>query len=125
MSLRLEEIPYEFEGKTYMLRANMAVLEAIQEAHGGNLDEVMESANPIGSVMEFLAAMLNDYADEQGWPERFTKKQVARKFSMADLTKSGLVSKVMGLVIRSMTVPTDAGEDPAEPDAQPPESTGN
>ena len=38
MSLKLEQIPYEFEGKTYMLRCNMAVLEDIQEAHGGWID---------------------------------------------------------------------------------------
>ena len=31
MSLKLEEVPFEFEGKTYMLRCNMAVLEEIQD----------------------------------------------------------------------------------------------
>ena len=81
MSLKLEQFPYEFEGKTYMLRCNMAVLEDIQDAHGGNLEEALDPDHAINSAVEFLTAMLNDYADEQGWPERFTIKQVKRKLS--------------------------------------------
>ena len=130
MSLKLEEVPFEFEGKTYMLRCNMAVLEEIQDAHGGDLSEALDPDHAIKGATEFLAAMLNDYADEQGWPERFTRKQVARKLSFGELA-NGLTAQIMGMVIRSMAVPGTAAAAPA-PDAAPetpdetlPENSGN
>ena len=43
MTLQLEELPFELDGKTYLLRCNMAVLEAVQEAHEGNFAEVLEA----------------------------------------------------------------------------------
>ena len=126
MSLRLEELPFEFEGKTYMLRCNMAVLEEIQDAHGGNLSEALDPERAIRSATEFLTAMLNDYADEQGWPERYTRKQVARKLSFGELA-NGLTAQIMGMVIRSMAVPGKAADNPAPemPDDIPPENSGN
>ena len=104
MSLKLEEIPFKFEGKTYQLRFNMAVLEEVQEENGGDLFEVLTSDNAVRSALVFLTAMLNDYADEQGWPERWTRKQVGRKLQMSYL-KDGLIPTVMGLVTRSLTPP--------------------
>ena len=126
MSLRLEQIPYEFEGKTYMLRCNMAVLEDIQEAHGGDLGEALNPDKAINSAVEFLTAMLNDYADEMGWPERYTIKQVKRKLSFGEIATT-LTSQIMGMVIRSMapagkTAPEPTPEDPEE---DPPENSGN
>ena len=44
MSLKLEEIPFKFEGKTYQLRCNMAVLEEVQEENGGDLFETIGKA---------------------------------------------------------------------------------
>lgn len=126
MSLRLEELPFEFEGKTYMLRCNMAVLEEIQDAHGGDLSEALDKERAIRSATEFLTAMLNDYADEQGWPERYTRKQVARKLSFGELA-NGLTAQIMGMVIRSMAVPDKTANNPAPemPDDIPPENSGN
>lgn len=133
MSLKLEEIPYEFEGKTYMLRCNMAVLEEIQEAHGGDLGAALDPKKAVKSAVEFLTAMINDYADEQGWPERFTRKQVARRISFGELA-TGLTPQIMGMVIRSMAVPGKAaaapvtpfpGAAPEAPDETPPENSGN
>lgn len=127
MSLRLEQVPYEFEGKTYMLRCNMAVLEDIQEAHGGDLSEALDPDHAIHSATEFLTAMLNDYADEMGWPERYTVKQVKRKLSFGELA-SGLTGQIMGMVIRSMAVPGKAAPQPAAedtPDENTPETSGN
>lgn len=133
MSLKLEEVPFEFEGKTYMLRCNMTVLEEIQDAHDGNLSEALDPERAIRSATEFLTAMLNDYADEQGWPERYTRKQVARKLSFGELA-NGLTAQIMGMVIRSMAVPGKAaaepvtsfpGAAPEAPDETPPENSGN
>ena len=95
-SLRLEELPFELSGKTYLLRCNMAVLETVQEAHGGNFDEVMDM--PVKeSALEFLAAMLNDYAAEQDWPEVWEPAALKRKVSLAMLTD------IFGMVTRSLT----------------------
>lgn len=138
MSLRLEEIPFEFEGKTYMLRCNMAVLEVIQDAHGGNLGEALDPERAISSALEFLTAMINDYAEDQGWTERFTRKQVGRRLSFADLSTT-VTKQVMGLVVRSMAVSGNSAPQPESapvtvfpgaaaeetPDETPPETSGN
>mgnify|MGYP003306883232 CR=1 FL=1 len=82
IDIRLEEIPFEFDGKTYKMRCNMNVLADVQEACGGNIGDALRSGNTLKSVLLFAAAMLNDYADEQGWPERFTAKQLGRKLGV-------------------------------------------
>lgn len=97
--IRLEEVPFELNGKTYLLRCNMNVLADVQEACGGNIGDALRSGNTLKSVLLFAAAMLNDYADEQGWPERFTAKQLGRKLGRNMLDPS----LIMGLVTRSLT----------------------
>ena len=126
MSLKLEEVPFEFEGKTYMLRCNMAVLEEIQEAHGGDLGAALDPKKAVKSAVEFLTAMINDYAEDQGWKERYTRKQVARRLSFGDLA-SRVTKEIMGLVVRSMAVPGKSAETPETetPDETPPENSGN
>ena len=126
MSLKLEETPFDFEGKTYLLRCNMAVLEDIQDAHGGDLSEALDPDRAIKSAVEFLTAMLNDYADEQGWPERFTTKQVSRRLSFGELA-NGLTAQIMGMVVRSMAPPgrNTQPSTPETPDDNPPENSGN
>lgn len=109
MTLQLEELPFELDGKTYLLRCNMAVLEAVQEAHGGNFAEVLEA--PVSeAALEFLAAMLNDYAWEHGWPELWTPQQLKRRVSLAMLTQ------IFKLVTRALMVPApDADQAPGNP----------
>lgn len=126
MSLRLEEVPFEFEGKTYLLRCNMAVLEDIQEAHGGDLGAALDPDHAINSAVEFLTAMLNDYADEMGWPERYTIRQVKRKLSFGEISHT-LTGQIMGMVIRSMAPPGKNVQPPTPeaPDDNPPENSGN
>ena len=122
--IRLEEIPFELDGKTYMLRCNMNVLADVQAVFGGSIAGALDDENPTQSVLEFLAAMLNDYADEQGWPERFTAKQIGRKLPMYAVKKAD----IMGLVIRSISPPSDDAAAPvSEPDTseKPPEDSGN
>ncbi len=103
--LRLEEIPFEFDGKTYMLRCNMNVLADIQDAHDGNIGAALDPKHATRSVNEILAAMLNDYADEQGWDEHWTAKMVGRKLGFHDSP----AKTVLGLFTRSL-IPPDAGE---------------
>lgn len=109
MTLQLEELPFELDGKTYLLRCNMAVLETIQEAHDGDFGAVLNA--PVNeSALEFLAAMLNDYAWEQGWPELWYPEQLKRRVSLAMLTQ------IFKLVTRSIMAPApDADQAPGHP----------
>ena len=112
--IRLEERPFEMDGKVYKLRCNMNVLADVQEAFGGTIGGALSGESVNRSVMEFLAAMLNDYADEQGWPERFTARQLGRRLPLHAVKRLD----IMGLVTRSIT-PPDAGGIPkpvSEPD---------
>lgn len=84
MSIRLEARPFEYNGKKYLLRCNMAVLDALQEQHNGDFGELM-NLQTFKAIPEILAAMMNDYADEKGWPERVTAKELSRNLTYADL----------------------------------------
>lgn len=106
MSIKLQEKPFEYEGKTYMLRCNMNVLSDVQDEYDGNLGAALNEKRPFRSLLTFLAAMMNDYADEMHWPERFTAKQLGRTLTTRDLPD------IMGLVVKAL-VP-DAGADQAE-----------
>lgn len=124
--LRLEEIPFDFDGKTYRLRCNMNVLADVQDVYGGQIGAALSGEKPTRSVLEFLAAMLNDYAEERGWPERYTSRELGRKFSPGTLP----VVEIMGLVTRSLAPPQDvSGADTekqtAEPSAEDPGESGN
>lgn len=96
-SLRLEEVPFELEGKTYMLRCNMAALEAMQEEQGGDFASLLDMPATKSTVI-FLAAMLNVYAEEQGWPERWDVNTLKRKVSFAMIQDAD----VLGLVTRGV-----------------------
>lgn len=109
MDIRLESMPFRIGGKEYQLRCNFNVLADVQEAYGGDMIAAM-TENPMKSVLVFLASMLNDYADEMGWPERFTPKGVGRKCSMSDIP----VYKIMEMVVRAIT-PPEADASPEEP----------
>lgn len=126
MSLRLEELPFEFEGKTYLLRVNMNVLADVQEIYGGAITDALAGGKPYRSVTEFLAAMMNDYADEMGWPERFTRKSLGRKLAPNQLP----AKEIFGLVTRAIAPPrevsaADTEEQAPEAGAEDPGDSGN
>lgn len=93
--IRLHEIPFTLDGRQYTLRCNMNVLADVQEAYNGELSPALSSRGTLRSALEFLAAMLNDDADQRGLfepgvtaqglpcpPEldrRFTARQLGRK----------------------------------------------
>lgn len=113
--IRLEETPFEFNGKTYMLRCNMNVLADVQEIYGGQILDAMTGGSPTKSVMEFLAAMLNDYAEEMGWPERYTSRDVGHKLS----PKAVRELDIMGMVTRAIAPPKPvSGADTEEPEPE-------
>lgn len=118
-SLRLEEVPFELEGKTYMLRCNMAALEEMQEAQGGDFASLLDMPATKSTVI-FLAAMLNVYAEEQGWPERWDVNTLKRKVSFAmiqDADVLGLVTRgVLPMVARNAQAAGSAA--PAQQEAE-------
>ena len=112
--IRLEEKPFELEGKRYLLRCNMAVLETIEEQYG-NLDALME-ASVRESSLALLAAMLNDYAEEQGWDETWTPAQLKRRISFAMLMELDLVSMLFRSLspARKENTPEAGSAEPAD-----------
>lgn len=120
--IRLEEIPFEIDGKTYLLRCNMNVLADVQEVFGGRIIGALKTEKTTRSVLEFLAAMLNDYADEQGWSERWTAKTVGRKLRFSQVP----IAEIMGLVRRALLPAEDeeeervSGTDTENPEADSP-----
>ena len=116
--IRLEELPFEIDGKRYLLRCNMNVLADVQQEYGGDLSKALEGDSTLKSVTVFLAAMLNDYADEQGWTERWTPRSVGRKFGISGVP----TNEIMQLVVRSLT-PAGKMSESDTPEAQ--EDPGN
>ena len=118
--IRLEEMPFDFEGKHFLLRCNMNVLADVQEAYGGSIGAALTEGTPQRSVLEFLAAMMNDYADDKGWPERYTAKRLARRLSPSMVP----MTDIMSLVRRAIT-PPQAEEQASAADTADPGNPGN
>lgn len=89
MDIRLKETRFEYRGVAYTLRCNMNVLADVQEAFGGKISTALGDDAVLRSCLEFLAAMINDSADEQGLSQRFTAREVGRDcgLGMAELRK--------------------------------------
>lgn len=107
--VRLEEMPFEYKGKTYLLRCNMNVLADVQNAYDGDLGAALDEGKTLRSVTEFLAAMLNDYADEQNWPERVTAKQLGRELKYYEIPRNDIMR-----IVTSALIPDTAGEKTTE-----------
>lgn len=99
--IRLETLPFEFDGKTWQLCCNMNVLADVQEAYSGSIGEALSGANPMRSVLIFLAAMMNNYAEDMGWPERYEARQLGRELQQWQVP---MVS-IMKMVTRSIVPP--------------------
>ena len=110
MSIRLEEKPFELEGKAYILRCNMCVLDALQDLHGDDFDAFMNQ--PIReATAELLAAMLNDYAEDMDWPERWTARDVKKRFAYGYLRQED----IFGMLTRALIPESAAANENTEP----------
>lgn len=117
MRLRIEERRLEVEGRTYVLRCNMAVLDAL-EATYGDFQAVM--ALPIReATAAILAAMLNDCAEDRDWPTDWTARKVKKAFPYAAL----LELDIIGMLTRAVT-PANADAEP-ETNTEPGDDAGN
>ena len=101
--IRLEETPFELDGKTYKLRCNMNVLADVQDAMGGDFGAALDPDRSFSSLIIILAAMLNDYAEEMGWEERFSARGLGRRLHKHEVPEGD----IMSLVVRSMVPPAD------------------
>lgn len=120
MSLRLEEKQFEIDGKVYVLRCNMAVLEALSTAYG-SFQAVMDLPMAEG-LPALLAAMLNDYAEDMGWEQSWTARKIKKRYSLAGLMELG----ILGMFNRAITPETaDAGDAPATGKTEPGDDSGN
>lgn len=110
--IRLKTAPLEFAGKTWQLRCNMNVLADVQAAVGGDFSRAMNQNSTFRGSLEFLAAMLNDFADEQGWPERYTSRDLGRVIGWEEYSR--LSETVMDLVYSSLS-----SAEPSEEETEP------
>ncbi|MBQ1792113.1 MAG: hypothetical protein II008_18195 [Oscillospiraceae bacterium] len=124
MDIRLKTLPFVFEGRTYQLRCNMNVLADVQEANGGRIDTALSGQRGLRNALMFLAAMMTDYADEQGWtdnegrPLSFTWRGLGRALRVEDVP----MAKIIAMVLDALTPPktAESGENNGAPEKEAP-----
>ena len=82
MYLQPKPLPFEHGGKTYHLYVIMNVLADLQELHGGTLEALLSRKRTMKNILETVAAAMNEYAYDQGWPERFTSRDVGKMMTV-------------------------------------------
>lgn len=91
MSLRLETKPFEWKGRTYPLRCNMAVLETLQDGPGkgeiGNLFKIPT----ITVVFEILKAMIDDAREDDPSLPEVSMRELKKAFSPAEIAELGVL----------------------------------
>nr|DAE45968.1 MAG TPA: tail tube protein [Caudoviricetes sp.] len=101
--IKPREVAWRFDGRDWVLRCNNNVLAEVQEINGGDFSPILSTKRTLKSVLQLLAAMLNDYADEQKWVDekgfaiRYTEKQLGRRLSLG--TANRLAPDVMRMAI--------------------------
>lgn len=120
--VKMREIPFELDGKRYRLRCNMNVLADVQEEYDGDFMESLNGKKAMKGILVFLAAMLNDYADEMGWPERFTAKQLGRRLHQNEIPGVKIMALVTEAVLPRVK---EKNQEVPEPDEGSEENLGN
>ena len=113
MDIRQKTVPFEFEGKVYTLRCNFNVLADVQEENGGDISPALSGRRGMKNALQFLAAMMNDWADEQGWPERHTWRELGRVLRPKQVPSA----QIIGLVFDALTPPETVSEGTPEGEA--------
>jgi hypothetical protein len=99
MDIRQKTVPFEYGGKVYTLRCNFNVLADVQEENGGDISPALSGRRGMKNALQFLAAMMNDWADEQGWEERHTWRELGRVLRPGEVP----AGKIFGLVSDALT----------------------
>ena len=101
--IKPREVAWRFDGRAWVLRCHNNVLAEGQESNGGDFSPILSRKRTLKSVLQLLAAMLNDYADEQKWVDekgfaiQYTEKQLGRRLSLGTIER--LAPDVMRMVI--------------------------
>ena len=123
MDIRQKELPFVFEGRTYRLRCNMNVLADVQEACGGDIFTSLSGKSGLKNSLMYLAAMMTDYADEQGWtgkdgmPLSFTWRALGRVLRSKDVPRA----EILALILDELMPPESGavGENTQQPEPTP------
>ena len=109
--IRLKTAKWTFGGREWELTCNMNVLADVQALYGGDLTKALEAAGSFRTVLDFLACMMNDYADTMGWQARYTSKDLGRLLDMTEF--QAVVPIVSGLLTSALASPEaeDEGEE--------------
>lgn len=121
-SIKLEEKQIQIGDRTYTLHVNLSVLERIQEACGGQINDLLKKSMYDGNSIT-MAAMLNDWAEDQGWEQDWTDKKVKKIFQPAMMK----LLDVTGMFFRAMTPDgeTPTAIRPKTEEGEPDENSGN
>lgn len=109
--IKPREVSWRFDGRDWVLRCNNNVLAEVQIVNGGNFGPVLSLKRTLKSVLQLLAAMLNDYADEQKWVDEkgfaitYTEKQLGRRLSYDTVDR--LAPDVMRMTILAVNEADD------------------
>lgn len=101
--IKPREVAWRFDGRDWVLRCNNNVLAEVQIINGGDFSPILSLKRTLKSVLQLLAAMLNDYADEQKWVDEkgfaitYTEKQLGRRLSLDTIER--LAPDVMCMTI--------------------------
>lgn len=123
MDLRQKTLPFTFEGRSYRLKCNMNVLADVQEASGGKISASLSGKAGLKNCLMYLAAMMTDYADEQGWtdadgmPLVFSWRALGRVLRPENVPQA----EILSLVLDALTPPKSGGvgENTAQPEPTP------
>jgi len=103
--IRLKTVSWTFAGREWQLCCNMNVLADVQSIYG-DLSSAF-SGGMMRSVLDFLAAMMNDYAESQNWQIRYTGRQLGRDLSWQEF------QQVQELVMDLVTSAISSGDEEA------------
>ena len=97
----MPEMQLSFEGREYTLRCNLCVYAAVSKQCGGDLMSLFTGDKALEGSLIWLAAMMNDYAEDQDWTDYvpYTAKQLMKKISPNDRQ---LLEDVINLVFKSL-----------------------
>lgn len=118
-SIKLEEKQIQIGDRVYTLRVNLSVLERIQVICGGKINDLLKRSLYEGNAIT-MAAMLNDWAEDQGWEQDWTEKKVKKLFT----AKMMNMLDVTGMFFRAMT-PEPSTETPKTEEGEPEDNSGN
>lgn len=121
--IRRKTHSYTLGGKTYELEITYNVLADVEEWYGGNILRALSGPSHGKAALAFVAAAMNQCAEEKGWEERFTPRSLGRLIAPSDYIRfSQFAAELIGEAFPDPEPGTEAPEEAAE-DADPEKKT--